>query len=118
VPGDEKVIFPTPFIEKNNDFMLFSRGSVVPRASRGWWRRKKFDLRRFFRTSTQLRYAFAPEKSPGLAGRNFCLAIHSVIASASKGLAGRLFRLATIVFIWAGVGFARLLSMTAAPSSM
>jgi hypothetical protein len=34
-------------------------------------------LRRFFRTSTYLMYAFAPEKPPGLAGRNFCLAILS-----------------------------------------
>jgi hypothetical protein len=33
-------------------------------------------LRRFFRTSTYLMYAFAPEKPPSLAGRNFCLAIH------------------------------------------
>jgi len=32
-------------------------------------------LRRFFRTSTYLMYAFAPEKSPSLAGRNFYLAI-------------------------------------------
>ena len=32
-------------------------------------------LRRFFRTSTYLMQAFAPEKPPGLVGRNFCLAI-------------------------------------------
>jgi hypothetical protein len=32
-------------------------------------------LRRFFRTSTYLMYAFAPEKPPCLVGRNFCLAI-------------------------------------------
>jgi hypothetical protein len=32
-------------------------------------------LRRFFRTSAYLMYAFAPEKPPSLAGRNFCLAI-------------------------------------------
>jgi hypothetical protein len=32
-------------------------------------------LRRFLRTLTYLVYAFAPEKSPGLAGRNFCAAI-------------------------------------------
>jgi hypothetical protein len=37
-------------------------------------------LRRFFRTSTYLMYAFAPEKPPGLAGRNFCLAILRVFA--------------------------------------
>jgi hypothetical protein len=34
-------------------------------------------LRRFFRTSTYLMYAFAPEKPPSLAGRNFCLAMAS-----------------------------------------
>jgi hypothetical protein len=34
-------------------------------------------LRRFFRTSTYLMYAFAPEKSPSLAGRSFCLAMAS-----------------------------------------
>jgi len=32
-------------------------------------------LRRFFRTSTYYMYAFAPEKTPGLVERNFCLAI-------------------------------------------
>ncbi len=32
-------------------------------------------LRRFFRTSTYHMYAFAPEKTPSLVGRNFCLAI-------------------------------------------
>jgi hypothetical protein len=32
-------------------------------------------LRYFFRTSTYEMYAFAPEKTPGLVGRNFCLAI-------------------------------------------
>jgi hypothetical protein len=31
-------------------------------------------LRRFFRTSTYLMHAFAPEKPPSLVGRNFCLA--------------------------------------------
>jgi hypothetical protein len=30
----------------------------------------------FFQDLDILMYAFAPEKSPGLAGRNFCLAIH------------------------------------------
>jgi demethoxyubiquinone hydroxylase (CLK1/Coq7/Cat5 family) len=34
-------------------------------------------LRRFFRTSTYLLYAFAPEKPPSLVGRNFCLAMAS-----------------------------------------
>jgi len=29
----------------------------------------------FFRTSTCRMYAFAPEKTPSLVGRNFCLAI-------------------------------------------
>jgi hypothetical protein len=33
-------------------------------------------LRLFFRTSTYLTYAFAPEKPPSLVGRNFCLATH------------------------------------------
>jgi hypothetical protein len=32
-------------------------------------------LRRFFRTSAYLMYAFAPEKPPSLVGRNFYLAI-------------------------------------------
>jgi hypothetical protein len=40
-------------------------------------------LRRFFRTSTYLMYAFAPEKTPSLAGRNFCLAIPRVFAKPS-----------------------------------
>jgi hypothetical protein len=40
-------------------------------------------LRRFFRTSTYLMYAFAPEKPPGLVGRNFCLTIFRVFANAS-----------------------------------
>jgi hypothetical protein len=40
-------------------------------------------LRRFFRTSTCLMYAFAPEKPPSLVGRNFCLAILRVFAKAS-----------------------------------
>jgi hypothetical protein len=39
-------------------------------------------LRRFFRTLTYLMYAFAPEKPPGLAGRNFCLAILRIFAKA------------------------------------
>jgi hypothetical protein len=41
-------------------------------------------LWRFFRTSTYLMYAFAPEKPPSLAGRNFCLAILWFFAKASK----------------------------------
>jgi len=34
-------------------------------------------LRRLFRTSTYLVYAFDPENPPSLAGRNFCLAMAS-----------------------------------------
>jgi demethoxyubiquinone hydroxylase (CLK1/Coq7/Cat5 family) len=34
-------------------------------------------LRRFFKTSTYLMYAFALEKPPSLVGRNFCLAMAS-----------------------------------------
>jgi hypothetical protein len=64
--GDEKVIFPTPFIEKNNDFMLFSRRIVFPLVF--------------------------------------------------KGVTGRLLGVATIAFIWAGVGSARRFFMTAALS--
>jgi hypothetical protein len=41
-------------------------------------------LRRFFRTSTYLMYAFAPEKPPSLVKRNFCLAILRVFAKASN----------------------------------
>jgi hypothetical protein len=40
-------------------------------------------LRWFFRTSTYLVEAFAPEKPPGLVGQNFCLAIQFFFASAS-----------------------------------
>jgi hypothetical protein len=43
-------------------------------------------LRRFFRISTYLMYAFAPEKPPSLAGRNFCLAIVRVFPTPSKML--------------------------------
>jgi GTPase len=40
-------------------------------------------LRHFFRTSTYCMYAFAPEKSPSLVGRNFCLAILQFFVKAS-----------------------------------
>jgi hypothetical protein len=42
------------------------------------------ELRRFFRISTYLMYAFAPEKTPSLVGRNFCFAIPVVFVKASN----------------------------------
>lgn len=53
-------------------------------------------LRRFFRTLTYQMYAFTPEKPPGLVGRNYCLAISRLFASASRGCAA--FRDPTAVF--------------------
>jgi hypothetical protein len=46
-------------------------------------------FRHFFMTSTYSMYAFVPEKTPGLVGQNFCLAIQRVFKLNSHRPAGR-----------------------------